>query len=173
MDTGSSNTIMTREALEKLSSRERLHQIQGCNCKLITLGGPCRIEGEAEIGLTGWAARGGKLGVHIVGSMPREYQVIIGCDLLGKVGARIRYRRGKWSIRIGGITCKCKEFLKDCGARIGAINQAEDWRESIKTEFDDIFFKEGDILGVTGRTVHDIPLKQERVTYIKERRYPQ
>ena len=28
-------------------------------------------------------------------------------------------------------------------------------------------------MGVTGKTVHEVPLKQDRVTYVKERRYPQ
>ncbi|MGR0202313.1 hypothetical protein, partial [Klebsiella pneumoniae] len=41
------------------------------------------------------------------------------------------------------------------------------------TKFKDVFFNEGDILGATGKTAHEIKLKQERVTYVKERRYPQ
>ena len=176
VDTGSSNTIMTRGVLKKLYDGERTLQVKVCNCKLITLGGPCGVEGEVEIGLRRWAAKGGKLTVHVVGEMPREYQVIIGCDMLGKVGVRIAYRREEWKIKMGRIrytSTMAIEGHEDRRARVGAISRAEDWRVVVRREFEDIFFKEGDTLGVTGKTVHEIPLKREKVSYVKERRYPQ
>ncbi|MGR0317621.1 hypothetical protein, partial [Klebsiella pneumoniae] len=41
------------------------------------------------------------------------------------------------------------------------------------SQFSDIFFREGDRLSATGETLHEIQLKTDRVTYVKERRYPQ
>lgn len=46
-----------------------------------------------------------------------------------------------------------------------------DWRQAIKREFEDIFFKEGGLLGVTGKKY--TKLKEEKVTNVKERRYSQ
>lgn len=148
-------------------------QIKVCACKLITLGGPCEVVGEVEIELGKWATEGGKLTVHVVERMTREYSGIIGCDWLKRVGARVRNKGGKWNIRIGEKRYRGKRDIKCGPARIGAVNHREDWRETIKREYADVFFREGEALGVTGETVHEIPMKQNRVIYVKERRYPQ
>ncbi|MGR0227429.1 hypothetical protein, partial [Klebsiella pneumoniae] len=90
--------------------------------------------------------------------MPKEYQIIIGCDLLGKVGAQVENKEGIWAIRIGNRKYKCRGATKDIEARVGAIQRVDDWRQKIKAEYEDIFFKEGDKLGVTGqRTMHSRP----------------
>lgn len=144
-----------------------------CSCRLITLGGPCKVAGETLIEFKGWTTEKTSLRIHVVDGMPREYGGIIGCDVLGKVGARVRNSRGRWNIRIGGKEYLCQKLRKSGTGRIGAIKQTIDWRDALRGENTDIFFKEGEKLGVTGKTVHEIPLKQERVTYVKERRYPQ
>lgn len=52
--------------------------------------------------------------------------------------------------------------------RVGVITRAVDWRNVLQKGYQDIFFKKGNVLGVTGETFHEIPLKKERV---KERRH--
>ncbi|MGR0295386.1 hypothetical protein ACUWCL_28475, partial [Klebsiella pneumoniae] len=91
------------------------------------------------------------LRIHVMEGMPKEYQIIIGCDLLGKVGAQVENKEGIWAIRIGNMKYKCRGATKDIEARVGAIQRVDDWRQKIKAEYEDIFFKEGDKLGVTGR----------------------
>lgn len=174
IDTGSSTTILSREAAGKLSRGTEVHQTQVCSCRLVTLGGPCKVEGESVLNLERWANKGGNLKIHIVKSMPREYDGIIGCDLLGRVGMKIANKAGRWTLRIGRRKYKCEECGSDFQTRVGAItSRVMDWRNMLQKEYGDIFFKEGDTLGVTGETVHEIPLKQEKITYVKERRYPQ
>lgn len=173
VDTGSSTTIVSRKAAEELRGNEGALQTKVCACKLITLGGPCKVEGEFKLGLGRWTRRGGNLMVHLVGNMPRDYEGIIGCDLLAKVGAKIKTKGGRWTLKIGREEYKCERFISNNSATVGAITQETNWRTMLKTEYADIFFCEGDVLGVTGETVHEIPLKREGVTYVKERRYPQ
>lgn len=43
MDKESSNTIMSRNTWKELCKEERIPEIQVCECKLITLGGPCSL----------------------------------------------------------------------------------------------------------------------------------
>lgn len=110
--------------------------------------------------------------VHIVGSMPREYSGILGCDLLGLFGGRVRFGRNGWHIRMGSREFRCHGELRGTD-QIGVVERAGDWRHTLGLEFADVFYREGERLGVTGRTMHEVPLKQERATYVKERRYPQ
>lgn len=51
--------------------------------------------------------------------------------------------------------------------RIGAINGNEDWKEVTNREFEDIF-RWG-----TWKIEHESLLKEEKVTYVKDRRYLQ
>lgn len=131
------------------------------------------MEGEVVMKLNRWGRGRDSLRVHIVRGMPREYDSIIGCDLLGLLGARVNNINSKWRIRIGRKRYRAHKLVGDSGKKIGAINRTEDWKETLRAEYRDIFFKEGDALGITGETLHEIPLKQEKVTYVKEGRYPQ
>lgn len=170
VDTGSTHTIISRGALERLRGKKGTLQV--CHCKLVTLGGRCQVEGETVVSLDTWAASRGTIKVHVVENMPRGYQAIIGCDLLERVGAKIHNRKGEWSLRIGGRLYQTRDLRGFSGAHVGVV-ATKDWREEVKREYQDIFFREGEVLGVTGRTVHEIPLKEDRVCYVKERRYPQ
>lgn len=107
--------------------------------------------------LTRWAAKGSNFGVHIVETMPWEYQAIIGCHLLGRVGARVRNISQGCGVRIGEILYSCEEFLSTIRTRIEAINRYLYWRLVLKREF-----KEGDICGVTGKTVYEILLNKKK-----------
>lgn len=173
VDTGSTSTIVCKEALNKLCKGKRTPQIRACGCKLVTLGGLYEVEGEVEIGLERWMRAEGKLRIHVVENMPREYGGIFGCDLFEKIGTRIRNRNGRWDIRLGRKRYRCEGVQLDGRVSVGVISQERDWRKILKEEYPDVFFREGEPLGATGRTVHEIPLKQERVVYVKERRYPQ
>ena len=146
-----------------MNDGERKLQVRVCNCQLITLGGPCSIEGETEMELSNWGAKGENVTVHVMGKMPRDYQIIIGCDLLEKVGAKIKNSGGHWDIRIGGKTYSCQKLVDDSKARVGVINKRENWKEAILNKYDDIFYKEGEVLGATGRTVHEITLSSQLV----------
>lgn len=117
LDTGNS---IIRRAAEKLCVA-RVLQTLSCSCKLITLGGPCEIKEETVLRLERWAEMGVSLKVHIVRYMmskPWEYDAIIGCKLLGKVGARVRNKGGQWIIRIGESKYNCVKRLGDGRARI-------------------------------------------------------
>lgn len=93
--------------------------------------------------------------------------------MLRKPEARVRYNGGRWTICIWEKKYHCQIFRKNGKACITAIDLCEDCEQALKREHADIFFNEGDILGVTGNTVHGIPLKQNGMTYVKERSYPQ
>lgn len=173
VDTGSSSTIMSYKSVKELCKGERIPKIQVCDCQLLTLSGPCRIEGEVKLSLNRWGIEGESIRVHVVENMPREYGGILGCDILMKLGTKVWVRDGQWRVKIGRKKYDCTRVRRTLGARVGVISRRDDWRQELKREHADIFFTEGDTLTVTGETVHEIPLKQDRVTYVKERRYPQ
>lgn len=177
VDTGSTTTILSRAAVERLHGGEEVPQVQVCGCQLITLGGPCIVEGEAVIGLQRWKVDGDTHRVHIVKTMDRRYDGIIGCDLMQRVGVRIKNAGTRWAVCLGRRRYKSQGTAMGQKIRVGAVEQRGEqrggWFARLRAEYADVFYREGETLGVTGKTVHEIPLKQERVTYVKERRYPQ
>lgn len=59
--------------------------------------------------------------VHIIGNMSREYDGILGCDHIRKVGSRNRSKKGIRNLQIGWRKCDCKEDIRDDGARVRVI----------------------------------------------------
>lgn len=91
----------------------------GCSCNLITLEGPCKVEGVLVVGFDCWTTGGGEFRVRVMEGMPRDYKGIIGCDVSS--GARVRNTRGK--IRFGD---KKYPLLKNSKPFVGVINQVGD-----------------------------------------------
>lgn len=151
VDTGSSITLMSRDTIERLYQGERIPLVEPCKCKLITLGGPCKVDGEVAIDLSRWEETGDKLKIHMIEKMPREYGGIIGCDLLQRVGTSIRNNDKQWVIHIGRRKYRCRKPQVKSKSNIGVIRQLEDWRKTLKSEYRDVFFNEGETLGATGK----------------------
>ncbi|MGR0202326.1 hypothetical protein, partial [Klebsiella pneumoniae] len=82
--------------------------------------------------LGAWFKTRAKVRVHVVENMLRGYEGIIGCDILKRLGTRVRNKEGRWSIKIGGETYKCYGKARDAMVCVGAVNQAEDWRVRIR-----------------------------------------
>lgn len=57
---------MTREAVAKVSREDFDKVRKKCNCKIITLGGPCTVQREAEVEVDEWVGRHTRLNINIV-----------------------------------------------------------------------------------------------------------
>lgn len=167
VDTGSTSTLVSREALEEL---DKEHQIEVCTCSIITLSGPCRVVGEYTWDLEKLAGVKTRVVIHVLEKLTDQYEALIGCDVLDKVGFRMKGGSGNWKITLGKKSYRGKLQTERGEHRVEVTRREV---ELPVRGFDDIFYKEGDLLPATGKTMHEIALKENKVSYTKGRRYPQ
>lgn len=57
---------------------------------MLTLVGSEKLEGELEISLRWLTGVATKMGIHVACKLSPKYDMVIGCDVLGKIGEPLR-----------------------------------------------------------------------------------
>ncbi|KAL1139229.1 hypothetical protein AAG570_006215 [Ranatra chinensis] len=106
---------------------------------------------------------------------PPTYQVILGADALGPLGARVTAGSDEWRVRLGKKRYRSVKLVTK-GEYVGAaVVRSPDavTPKNVRDKFREVFYVEGDPIPATGRVTHHIELKSDRPVYVKPRRYPQ
>ncbi|KAL1124340.1 hypothetical protein AAG570_000969 [Ranatra chinensis] len=116
-----------------------------CNCVATTVSGPTPLSGEIRLSLRELFGRDRTVVAHVMDWASSEYVAILRTDALKRV---------KGKIRTNGI----RELIT---------------RANVRECFGEVFHREGEALSATGQVRHEIVIPDNRVVYVKPRRYHQ
>lgn len=159
IDTESISTLVIREVLRRLA--EKL-DINVCKCSVIIFSGHCKVLGENERKIEDLS--GIKTCVHVLEDLTEQYNVLVGCDVLNKVGFEIRGRQGKWEMILGMKIYHGRLKRRVGEHRVEVVQMEQVTLDCLLSEFSDIFYREDCQLPATGKTTHEIVLKENKVS---------
>ena len=176
LDTGSNSSVIGNNVVGKICPEAKVVE---CNCEVVTLTGVKPLLGETDLPLKGLVGQKKGIRVHVAEIPNREYDVILGCDILELVKGYPKIVRGGWKIKLGKKTYRSerttgfKKYIVVSNVNIRKGQGDESSESKLLKEYSDIIYQEGDKLTATGRVRHGIVLDNDRPVYIKPRRYPQ
>ncbi|KAL1129500.1 hypothetical protein AAG570_012445 [Ranatra chinensis] len=151
VDTGSTSTLI-KEWVIRTQGWGSL--VVPCECVATTVSGTTPLRGEIVLPLSGLSGKNRTMVAHVMDWSSNEYEAILGTDALK-------------SVKEGRVT-----FKSYVGAAVvrerGLITRA-----NVHEHFGEVFHQEGEFLSATGRVRHEIVIPDNRVVYVKPRRYPQ
>lgn len=170
LDTGSTNSLISRRGAEKLGIWGRQKR---CGCAVSTVSGKCNTLGEISFNLLELSGYDERVRIHVIQELLPGYDLIIGGDILRRVGLALRVSGDSWQYKVGNQRFRTRTTGNQGNIKIGAVDCTTDTIRRLLTRNDDLFYREDDPLPTTGRTLHRIHLKTETPVYVKNRRYPQ
>ncbi|KAL1130384.1 hypothetical protein AAG570_013322 [Ranatra chinensis] len=149
IDTGSTSTIIKEKIVR---NRGWQSQVKLCTCVATTVAGPTPLSGELVLSLKGLSGKNRSVVAHVMDWASNEYDAILGTDALRSEGGVSR------SGYVGAAVVKNMDHIR---------------ANDVTQHFEAVIHTEGEPLSVTGRVRHEIDIPDDRVVYIKPRRYPQ
>ncbi|KAL1132796.1 hypothetical protein AAG570_010748 [Ranatra chinensis] len=98
--------------------------------------------------------------------------MIMGTDLLRPFKSHVKYKKGRWRVKLGKVCYRVKETVT-ADNLVGANRiKLGTGLEQVIESFESITYKDGEILTATSKVKHTIELTDNRPVYVKPRRYP-
>ncbi|KAL1138479.1 hypothetical protein AAG570_008542 [Ranatra chinensis] len=156
-------------------NRQRQSQVKLCTCVATTVAGPTPLSGELVLSLEGLSGKDRSLVAHVMDWTSNEYDTICGTDALRCVKGSVRMRRYDCIVRLGTTLYRSEGGFSRSGYVGAAVVKKMDYirADNVTQHFEAVFHTEGEPLSATGRVRHKIVIPDDRVVYIKPRRYPQ
>ncbi|KAL1141027.1 hypothetical protein AAG570_000953 [Ranatra chinensis] len=146
-----------------------------CGCVATTVSGPTPLRGEIVLSLKGLSGKDRSVIVHVMDWTSTEYEAILGMDALKCVNGQVRVNGSEWTVKLGKSRYR-PEGRVSLRSYVGAAVIGERGlitRANVLEYFGEVFHREGEPLSATGRVRHEIVIPDNRVVYVKPRRYPQ
>ncbi|KAL1132065.1 hypothetical protein AAG570_010023 [Ranatra chinensis] len=150
-------------------------KVKLCTCVATTVSGPTPLSGELVLSLKGLSGKNRSIVAHVMDWASNEYDAILGTDALRWVKSSFRMRRYDWIVRLGTMQYRSEGGVSRSGYLGTAVVKKMDHirADNVTQHFEAVFHTEGEPLSATGRVRHEIVIADDRVVYIKPRRYPQ
>ncbi|KAL1109922.1 hypothetical protein AAG570_014156 [Ranatra chinensis] len=144
----------------------------GCKV-LIDTGSTSTLIKEEVIRTQRWGSCVVPFVAHVVDWSSNEYETILRTDALKSVKGHVRTNDREWRVSLEKFRYRARVILNSyVGAAVirerGLITRA-----NVHEYFGEVFYREGEFLSATGRVQHEIVIPDNRVAYVKPRRYPQ
>ncbi|KAL1129655.1 hypothetical protein AAG570_012600 [Ranatra chinensis] len=172
IDTGSTSTIIKEKIVR---NRGWQSQVKLCTRVATSVAGPTPLSGEIVLSLKGLSEKNRSVVAHVMDWASNEYDAILGTDALRCVKASVRMRKYDWIVRLGTMRCRSEGGVSRSRYVGAAVVKKMDHigADNVTQHFEAVFHTEGEPLSATGRVRHEIVIPDDRVVYIKPRRYPQ
>ncbi|KAL1130768.1 hypothetical protein AAG570_012009 [Ranatra chinensis] len=172
VDTGSTSTLIKEGVIRTQGWGSR---VVPCECVATTVSGPTPLRGEIELPLSGLSGKNRTVVAHVMDWSSNEYEAILGTDALKSVKSQIRMNGSEWQVRLGKFRYRPegRVMLKSYVGAAVVRERGLITRANVHEHFGEVFHREGEFLSATGRVRHEIVIPDDRVVYMKPRRYPQ
>ncbi|KAL1129493.1 hypothetical protein AAG570_012438 [Ranatra chinensis] len=172
VDTGSTSTLIKEGVIRTQGWGSR---VVPCECVATTVSGPTPLRGEIELPLSGLSGKNRTVVAHVMDWSSNEYEAILGTDALKSVKSQIRMNGSEWQVRLGKFRYRPegRVMLKSYVGAAVVRERGLITRANVHEHFGEVFHREGEFLSATGRVRHEIVIPDDRVVYVKPRRYPQ
>ncbi|KAL1138978.1 hypothetical protein AAG570_009039 [Ranatra chinensis] len=171
INTGSTSTIIKEKIVR---NRGWQSQVKLCTCAATTVAGPTPLSGELVFSLKGLSGKNRSVVAHVIDWASNEYDAILGTDALRCVKDSVRMRKYDWIVRLGTMRYRSEGGVS-CNGYVGAavVKKMDHIRaDDVTQHFEAMFHTKGEPLSAADRVRHEIVIPDNRVVYIKPRRYP-
>ncbi|KAL1139223.1 hypothetical protein AAG570_006209 [Ranatra chinensis] len=172
VDTGSTSTLIKVGVIRAQGWEAG---VVPCGCVATTVSGPTPLRGEIVLSLKGLSGKDKSVIAHVMDWTSTEYEAILGTDALKCVNGQVRVNGSEWAVKLGKSRYR-PEGRVSLRSYVGAAVIGERnliTRANVLECFGEVFHREGEPLSATGRVWHEIVIPDNRVVYVKPRRYPQ